>query len=194
MRNELQICVSTGWTSCPTFPSTLLILTLAEVWKISVTPLDGNSPSDQPAMSSDEPAGRQWAQQPSDAEDGHSEGPDERKLPLIQVNVVSLRACEVHKLLDVLRKPSKRLFDAIPKNILGKGSSRILACSHSRGCVHHWHTEPILEGSADTRHKDGGYYCWTLQLWTNKKERKFVCRIFNGNIRKNWIEQFLQSQ
>lgn len=65
-------------------------------------------------MSSDELAGGQGAQQPSDAEYGHSEGPDERNLPLIQMYVVSLHAREVHQLLDVLRKPSKPLFDTIP--------------------------------------------------------------------------------
>lgn len=59
----------------------------------------------RPAVSSHERPGRQRSQQPSDAEDGDGEGPDERNLPLIQMQVISLQAREVHQLLDVLHKP-----------------------------------------------------------------------------------------
>lgn len=66
-------------------------------------------------MSSHERPGRQRSQQPSDAEDGHGEGPDERNLPLIQTQVISLQAREIHQLLDVLHKPRRSSFVTIGK-------------------------------------------------------------------------------
>lgn len=60
-----------------------------------------------PAVGDSDVPSTQGAQQTPDAVHGDDEGPDKRELPVLQREAISLHACAVHQLFNVLTTQAK---------------------------------------------------------------------------------------